>query len=123
MNIHKGTYIIHGFQSHDDWCRVVKMFTSEFTGWEDDYHHDGNDTALEIVNGRIVSYSLFDSETMLIASTPAIDKEMDMLLTEIGLFAQEMISEDGKLNSQAKISEEFILKNSDGSFNYEIIDL
>ena len=67
--------------------------------------------------------ALIDSETMLIASTPAIDKEMDILLTEIGLFAQEMISEDGKLNSQAKISEEFILKNSDGSFDYEIIDL
>ena len=31
--------------------------------------------------------------------------------------------ETGELTAQAKISEEFVLKNADGSFDYEIIDI
>jgi len=39
------------------------------------------------------------------------------------LFMQEMINENKELKATAKISEEFVMKNTDGSFDYEIIDL
>jgi hypothetical protein len=45
------------------------------------------------------------------------------LLTEIGLFAQDMIGENGELRANAKITEEYVMMNTDGSFDYEIIDL
>ena len=67
--------------------------------------------------------ALLDSDTSLIASTPNINKDMLRLLTEVNLFNPDMIGENSQLKSNARINEEFILKNPDGSFDYEIVDL
>jgi len=61
--------------------------------------------------------------TTIVASTPDLPSEMMSLLAKIGLFTSESIMENGKLSPNAKISEEFVLKNPDGSFDYEIIDI
>ena len=67
--------------------------------------------------------ALIDSDTSLVAPTPDIGKDMLKLLPETGLFMQEMINENKQLKGNAKISEEFVMKNADGSFDYEVIDL
>ena len=67
--------------------------------------------------------ALIDSDTSLVVPTPDIGKDMLRLLPETGLFIQEMINENKQLKGNAKISEEFVMKNADGSFDYEIIDL
>jgi hypothetical protein len=61
--------------------------------------------------------------TTVVAETPDLNNEMMSLLTKVGLFTQDSIGSDGKLSPLAKISEEFVLKNPDGSFDYEIIDI
>jgi len=67
---------------------------------------------------------LLESGTFLIASTPNIGKMMSRLLTEINVFSPEMVNaETEELMPNAKISEEFILTNTDGSPDYEIIDI
>ena len=75
-----------------------------------------------VINSAALN-ALLGSDTSLVVSTPDISKDMLRLLTEIGLFAQEMIGENGELSAAAKISKEFIMMNPDGSFDYEIIDL
>ena len=75
-----------------------------------------------IINNSSLS-ALLDSDTSLVVSTPDVGAGMLLLLPETGLFAQEMINENKELKANAKISEEFVLKNSDGSFDYEIVDL
>ena len=72
-----------------------------------------NNTALD---------SLIKSNTDLIAETPDINGLMLSLLTKVGLFKDEDIIE-GELSPTAKISEEFIMKNPDGTFDYEILDI
>jgi|TARA_R110002020_G_scaffold383589_3_gene594273 hypothetical protein len=76
-----------------------------------------------LVINNVSLQSLINSDTSLIASTPDINSEMQALLPETGLFMQEMINENKELKATAKISEEFVIKNADGSFDYEIIDL
>ena len=67
---------------------------------------------------------LLDSDTDLIASTPAIGKMMAKLLTEVGIFTGEMINQEtGELLPTAKITEEFISTNADGTPDYLIIDI
>ena len=75
-----------------------------------------------VINNSSLS-ALLDSDTSLVVSTPDVNAGMLLLLPETGLFAQEMINENKELKANAKISEEFVLKNSDGSFDYEIVDL
>jgi len=75
-----------------------------------------------IINSAALE-SILDNDTFLVASTPDIEKEMLRLLTEVGLFAQSDILENGTLSPNARISEEFIAKNSDGSFDYMIVDI
>ena len=75
-----------------------------------------------LIINNVSLQSLINSDTSLIVSTPDINAEMEALLPETGLFVNEMI-ENNKLKLNAKISEEFIMKNADGSFDYEIIDL
>jgi len=75
-----------------------------------------------VINSSSLS-ALLDSDTSLVVSTPNIGKDMLRLLSETGLFMQEMINENKELKGNAKISEEFVMKNADGSFDYEIIDL
>ena len=67
--------------------------------------------------------ALTRSDTSLIASTPDISKDMLRLLTEVGLFSPDMIGENKELTASAKITEEYVMMNPDGSFDYEIIDL
>jgi hypothetical protein len=67
--------------------------------------------------------ALLESGTSLVVSTPDINKDMLSLMAEVGLFLQEMIGENGELKANAKISEEFIMMNPDGSFDYEIVDI
>jgi len=82
---------------------------------------------LEVDDPLIINNSslnaLIDSDTSLVVSTPDIGSDMQRLLTEIGLFDLDSIGEDKKLKASAKISEEFVLKNPDGSFDYEIVDI
>lgn len=61
--------------------------------------------------------------TTIVASTPDLPSEMMSLLSKTGLFTAESIMENGKLSPNAQISEEFVLKNPDGSFDYEIIEI
>lgn len=76
-----------------------------------------------IVNSAVLQ-SLLDADTSLVVSTPDINKDMLKLLAEVGVFAQEMVNkETGELLPNAKIAEDFILKNPDGSYDYEVIDL
>jgi len=87
----------------------------------------GNTIEVEVDHPLIINSSalgaLIDSDTSLVASTPDIGKDMLRLLPETGLFIQEMINENKELKANAKISEESIIKNADGTFDYEIIDL
>ena len=75
-----------------------------------------------IINSASLT-ALLNTDTSLVVSTPVIQKIMMALLPETGLFMQEMINDNKELKASAKISEEFILKNPDGSFDYEIVDL
>tara|TARA_R100000541_G_scaffold30240_1_gene39301 strand:- start:629 stop:1780 length:1152 start_codon:yes stop_codon:yes gene_type:complete len=88
---------------------------------------NGDFVEVEVDNPLIINSAslkaLVDSDTSLVAPTPDIGKEMLRLLPQTGLFMQEMINENKELKGNAKISEEFVMKNSDGSFDYEIIDL
>jgi hypothetical protein len=45
------------------------------------------------------------------------------LLTKIGLFGPEAILETGELAPTAVITDEFVLRNMDGTYDYEIIDI
>ncbi len=58
----------------------------------------------------------------IVAETPDVNALMMKLLTNIGLFSVEQII-DGELSPIAVISDEFVLKNPDGSYDYEIIDI
>jgi len=73
-----------------------------------------NNTALNALN---------ESNTSLVAPTPDINKDMLRLLTEVGVFSADMIGENGELSAGAKITEEYVIMNPDGSFDYEIIDI
>ena len=88
---------------------------------------NGSPITIEVDDPLIINNSslkaLIDSDTSLVVSTPDIGSAMLLLLPGTGLFAQEMINENKELKGNAKISEEFVLKNPDGSFDYEIIDI
>ena len=58
----------------------------------------------------------------IVAETPDVNALMMKLLTNIGLFSVEQII-DGELSPIAVVSDEFVLKNPDGSYDYEIIDI
>jgi hypothetical protein len=73
-----------------------------------------NNTALNALN---------ESNTSLVAPTPDINKDMLRLLTEVGVFSPDMVGENGQLTAGAKITEEYVIMNPDGSFDYEIIDI
>jgi len=68
--------------------------------------------------------ALTRSDSNLVAETPDINKEMLRLLTEINIMeAKSVDPNSGVLTPHARISDEFVLKNSDGSYDYEIIDI
>jgi hypothetical protein len=45
------------------------------------------------------------------------------LLTEVGVFSPDMVGENGQLTAGAKITQEYVIMNPDGSFDYEIVDI
>jgi hypothetical protein len=67
--------------------------------------------------------SLSKSNTSLVAPTPDINKDMLRLLTEVGIFSPDMVGENGQLSAGAKITEEYVIMNPDGTPDYEIIDI
>ena len=44
-------------------------------------------------------------------------------MPQTGLFEGSSIQENGELSPSAVISDEFVMKNPDGSYDYEIIDI
>jgi len=73
-----------------------------------------NNTALNALN---------ESNTSLVAPTPDINKDMLRLLTEVGVFSPDMVGENGELSAGAKITQEYVIMNTDGTPDYEIIDI
>ena len=73
-----------------------------------------NNTALNALN---------ESNTSLVAPTPDINKDMLRLLTEVGIFSLDMVGENGELSAGAKITEEYVIMNPDGTPDYAIIDI
>ena len=73
-----------------------------------------NNTALNALN---------ESNTSLVAPTPDINKDMLRLLTEVGIFSPDMVGENGELSAGAKITQEYVIMNTDGTPDYEIIDI
>ena len=73
-----------------------------------------NNTALNALN---------ESNISLVAPTPDINKDMLRLLTEVGIFSPDMVGENGELTAGAKITEEYVIMNPDGTPDYEIIDI
>ena len=75
-----------------------------------------------VINNTALS-SLNKAETSLIASTPDVSKDMLRLLTEVGIFSPDMVGENGELSAGAKITQEYVIMNPDGTPDYEIIDI
>ena len=76
-----------------------------------------------IINSTTLE-GLLNAQSNLVATTPDINKEMLALLSELGIMEAESNNpETGELTPQAKISDEFVLKNSDGSYDYEIVEI
>ena len=75
-----------------------------------------------VINSTALS-GILESGQSIVSETPDINKEMLRLLTEIGVFSADMVGEAGVLVAGAKISEEYVMMNTDGSFDYEIIDV
>ena len=61
--------------------------------------------------------------TSIVTSTPNIQKLMMSIMPQTGLFEGNSIQENGELSPSAVISDEFVIKNPDGSYDYEIIDI
>jgi hypothetical protein len=76
-----------------------------------------------LVINSVALYALSEAGSTLVSETPDINEEMLILLTKVGLFDPSDILEDGTLSPTATIADEFILKNSDGSYDYEIVDI
>ena len=69
-----------------------------------------------------VSLSTLAKEgTSIVTSTPNIEKLMMSVMPQTGLFEGNSIQENGELSPVAVISDVFVLKNPDGSYDYEII--
>ena len=76
-----------------------------------------------VINSSTINVIL-ENNTYLVSPTPNVPLEMDALMVEIGLFDPSMFDQESKkLNNGATISEEFILTNTDGSPDYEIIEI
>jgi len=74
------------------------------------------------INSNTLS-ALLNSNNDLVTETPDINEDMLKLLIDSGVLAEGSADENGQLLPGAAIAEEFILKNTDGSYDYEIIDI
>jgi len=75
-----------------------------------------------VINSNTLN-ALVNSGNDLVTETPDVNTDMLKLLVDSGVLAEESADENGQLLPQAAIADEFILKNTDGSFDYEIIDI
>ena len=76
-----------------------------------------------VVNSAALD-ALMESNTYIVAETPNINADMLRLLSEVGVLAGGSTNpETGELTPQAKIADEFVLKNPDGTYDYQIIDI
>ena len=75
-----------------------------------------------VINNTALN-SLVESDTSLVAPTPDINKEMLKLLTEVGIFSPDMVGENEELSAGAKITQEYVIINPDGTPDYEIVDI
>ena len=76
-----------------------------------------------VINSETLD-ALLESGSDMVVETPDINKDMLRLLTEVGVMdANSLNQETGELTARAKIAEEFVLKNPDGSYDYEIVDI
>ena len=129
MNARPGFSKTDGYQAYldllPDGSQQISFIGPAFTKTVPDPYDPRFDIQIEdplVINNSALN-ALLESNTSLIVSTPDINKDMLRLLTEIGLFAQDAIGENGELTADAKITEEYIMMNTDGSFDYEIIDI
>jgi len=83
---------------------------------------NGPGFVIPLIINSIALATLLESGTSIVASTPDINKSMDELLVETGIFPPDAVDEKGMLSAGAKISEEFIIKFN-GEPDYEIIDI
>jgi len=84
----------------------------------------GNLLEEPLIINSVVLQTLLDQGVGIVANTPDINSDMLRLVSEVGVLAGKSTNpETGQLLPTAKISEEFVLKNADGSYNYEIIDI
>jgi len=75
-----------------------------------------------VINSNTLN-ALISSGNDLVAETPDINADMLKLLIDSGVLAEGSSDENGQLVPEAAIADEFILKNTDGSYDYEIIDI
>jgi hypothetical protein len=76
-----------------------------------------------IVNSSALE-TLLESGTGIIAETPNINSDMLRLLSEVGVMAGNSTNpETGELMPGAKIAEEFVLKDKQGQYVYEVVEI
>lgn len=75
-----------------------------------------------VINSNTLN-ALVNSGSDLVTETPDINEDMLKLLIDSGVLAEGSSDENGQLLPSAAIADEFILKNTDGSYDYEIIDI
>jgi hypothetical protein len=76
-----------------------------------------------IVNNDALD-ALLESGTNIVAETPDINKDMLRLLGEVGVMAGNSTNpETGELMPGAKIAEEFVLKDKQGQYIYEVVEI
>ena len=109
-----------GFSKNQGYNVVLNILedgTQEIVFW-------GGQLARALIINNSTLNTLLENDTYLITPTPDIPTRMKILLTEIGLFDKKMIDPKTKfLTNSAKILEEFVLKNPDGSTMYEIVEI
>ena len=68
--------------------------------------------------------ALLESGTDIVAETPDVNKDMLRLLGEVGVMAGNSTNpETGELMPGAKIAEEFVLKDKQGQYVYEVVEI
>ena len=76
-----------------------------------------------IINSNALD-ALLESRTNIVAETPDINKDMLRLLGEVGVMAGNSTNpETGELMPGAKIAEEFVLKDKQGQYIYEVVEI
>ena len=114
-------------QAPQVFLEFIQNLTDELATTEDDNFDPNNDVAYTIANCILSSkpgFSKNQGYNVVLNILEDGTQEIVFLLTEIGLFDKKMIDPKTKfLTNSAKILEEFVLKNPDGSTMYEIVEI